>query len=290
MSASTMKIGAAVAYSHYTKPDFIKSSAQLIERLGYHSMWAPEHVLFFPDYDSHYPYTEEGKVPGDPEGVLDPFTALTFVAAHTSTLRLGTGICLVPQRQPVYTAKMVADLDYLSAGRVDFGVGIGWLKEEFDNLQMSFAGRGKRTLEYLEVMQALWQNRISEYQGETYKLAPCFFNPKPIQSPHPPIFFGGESEPALRRVASHGQGWYGYDMAPNTVAEKLQTLDKMLAENGRSREDVAVYVGPNKHPVTKDTVAAYADCGVQQLIVLVGGRDLDGFTRRAEKMAEICGL
>ena len=285
-----MRIGAAVAYSHNTNPEFIKRSAQLIESLGYYSMWVPEHVMFFPDYDSAYPYTEEGKLPGDPEGVLDPFSALTFVAAHTSTLRLGTGICLVPQRQPVYTAKMVADLDYLSGGRVDFGVGIGWLKEEFDNLQMPFAGRGKRCLEYLEVMQALWGDRISEYHGESYDLAPCFFNPKPVQTPHPPIFFGGESDPALRRVASHGQGWYGYDMAPDTLEAQLHTLDAMLAEQGRSRADVSVYVGPNKHPVTPATVAAYADCGVEQLIVGIGGRDLEGLTRRAEKMAGICGL
>ena len=291
MSATRqMKIGAAVAYSHYTDPEYIKTSASQLEALGYHSMWVPEHVMFFPEYDSRYPYTDEGKVPGDPKGVLDPFTALTFVAAHTSKLRLGTGICLVPQRQPVYTAKMVADLDYLSDGRVDFGVGIGWLKEEFDNLQIPFAGRGKRCVEYLEVMQALWGEKISEYHGETIDLTPCYFNPKPVQTPHPPIFFGGESDAALRRVASHGQGWYGYDMAPNEVAQRLARLDQMLADNGRSRSDISIYVGPNRHPVTKDTVAAYADCGVEQLIVLVGGRDLDGFTRRAEKMAAIGGL
>jgi len=287
---TSMKIGATVAYSHYTSPDFIAESAQVLEQLGYHSIWVPEHVMFFPEYESAYPYTEEGRIPGDPEGVLDPFTALTFVAANTKTIRLGTGICLVPQRQPVYTAKMVADLDYLSAGRVDFGVGIGWLKEEFDNLQMPWAGRGKRCVEYLEVMQALWQPGLASYSGAEYTLEKCHFNPKPIQSPHPPIFFGGESEPALKRVASHGQGWYGYDMDPATFASRLTRLDELLAERGRSRSDIEVYVGPNKHPVTKETVAAYAAEGVQQLNVGVGGRDLDGFRRRAEKMAAICGL
>jgi len=95
-----MKIGATVAYSHFTSPEFIAESAQVLEQMGFHSIWVPEHVMFFPDYESAYPYTEEGKLPGDPEGVLDPFTALTFVAANTKTLRLGTGICLVPQRQP----------------------------------------------------------------------------------------------------------------------------------------------------------------------------------------------
>ena len=287
---TSMKIGATVAYSHYTSPEFIAESARFLEQTGYHSIWVPEHVMFFPEYDSAYPYTDEGKLPGDPEGVLDPFTALTFVAANTRSLRLGTGICLVPQRQPVYTAKMVADLDYLSSGRVDFGVGIGWLKEEFENLQMPWAGRGKRCVEYLEVMQALWQPKPTAYSGEEYELKPCHFNPKPVQSPHPPIFFGGESEPALKRVATHGQGWYGYDMSPEMLVERLRRLDELLAEQGRSRSDIEVYVGPNKHPVTPETVAGYAAAGTQQLNVLVGGRDLDGFKRRAEKMAAICGL
>lgn len=285
-----MKIGATVAYSHYTPIDYIVQSAKYLEDIGFNSIWVPEHVLFFPDYESNYPYTDEGKIPGDPEGVLDPFTALTFVAAHTKTLRLGTGICLVPQRQPVYTAKMVADLDYLSGGRVDFGVGVGWLKEEFENLQMPWAGRGKRCLEYLEVMQALWQPGLASYSGETVTLSPCHFNPKPLQTPHPPIYFGGESEPALKRVASHGQGWYGYDMNPATVAERLTRLDQLLAAEDRSRSEVAICVGPNKHPITPITVQEYGAAGAQQLNVPVGGRDLDGFKRRAEKMAKVCGL
>ena len=115
-----MHIGCTVPFSHLTPVDYIGEAARHLEAAGFHSLWAPEHVLFFPEYASRYPYSATGRVHGDPEGVLDPFVALTFVAAHTSTLRLGTGVCLVPQRQPVYTAKAVADLDYLSRGRVDF--------------------------------------------------------------------------------------------------------------------------------------------------------------------------
>ena len=117
-----MRIGCTIPFSHLTPVDYIGAAARYLETVGFHSMWVPEHVLFFPEYASRYPYSPTGRVPGEPEGVLDPFTTLTFVAAHTSTIRLGTGVCLVPQRQPVYTAKMVADLDYLSVGRVDFGV------------------------------------------------------------------------------------------------------------------------------------------------------------------------
>ena len=285
-----MHIGATMAFSHYTTPEFIAQAAQLVEQTGFHSVWLPEHVLFFADYDSRYPYSKDGRIPGEPEGVLDPFTALTFVAAHTERLRLGTGICLVPQRQPVYTAKMVADLDYLSGGRVDFGVGIGWLREEFDNLQMDFARRADRCDEYIGAMKALWAPGLTEFQGETVTLSGCHFNPKPVQSPHPPIFFGGESQAALRRVARHGDGWYGFNLSPEGVTAALGRLDALLADAGRRREDVRVYVGPSTHPITEETVAAYRDAGVEQLIVPVMAGKLDKLKRRAENMAAVTGL
>ncbi len=150
-----MDIAVTTAFSHNTPVDFIAGAAQRIEAAGFAAVWVPEHVLFFPDYASSYPYSPDGKVPGNPDGVYDPFTALTFIAAHTSTLRLGTGICLVPQRQPVYTAKMVADLDYLSQGRVDFGIGVGWLAEEFDALGLDFAARAARCNEYMAAMKEI---------------------------------------------------------------------------------------------------------------------------------------
>ena len=282
-----MKVGATMAFSHHTQPAFIIDAARMIEAKGFDSLWLPEHVIFLADYDSRYPYSDNGRIPGEPDGLLDPFTAHTFIAAHTSTVRLGTGICLVPQRQPVYTARMVADLDFLSGGRVDFGVGIGWLKEEFDNLQMPFAARGKRTVEYLNVMKALWSEGVSEYHGETVDLSPCLFNPKPVQTPHPPIYFGGESDAALRRVAGHGQGWYGFNLTPEMLTERLQRLDGLLADAGRSRADIDVFVAPSTHPITPETVAAYRDLGVDQLIVPVMAGKLESLERRADNMLAI---
>ena len=140
-----MKIGANLIFNHRTPPAFVAEAAERVEAAGFHSIWVPEHVVFFPEYESRYPYTADGRLPGTPEGILDPFSALTFIAARTRRIRLGTGICLVPQRNPVYTARAVADLDYLSGGRVDFGVGIGWLREEFENLQMDFSTRTRRS-------------------------------------------------------------------------------------------------------------------------------------------------
>jgi len=285
-----MKIGVTMAFSQHTPAGYIADAARLVETLGFHSLWVPEHVLFFPEYASRYPYSDDGRIPGNPEGVLDPFSALTFVAAHTTTIRLGTGICLVPQRQPVYSAKMVADLDYLSGGRVDFGVGIGWLAEEFAALQMDFSTRAKRTAEYINAMKALWSPGVTHFSGETVELVDCHFNPKPVQQPHPPIFFGGESDAALRRVATLGDGWYGFDLDPAGVATHLERLDAVLDEHSRSREDVLVYVGPNRHRVTPERVDAYRALGVDQLVVGLFATDIDTLARRAEKMCEVVGL
>jgi probable F420-dependent oxidoreductase len=279
-----MKISIAMAFNESTEPGFIKDAVQLAEAKGVHGIWVPEHVLFFPDYASTYPYSDSGRMPGDPEGLLDPFTALTFVAAHTQRVRLGTGICLVPQRQPVYTAKMVADVDYLSGGRVDFGVGIGWLREEFQNLGMDFGSRGPRTEEYLLAMMALWSEGISEFRGQTLNLEPCHFNPKPVQRPHPPIIFGGESDAAMRRVARLGDGWYGYDLTPEDLVQRLNSLDAALAGTGRDRSQIQVVVGPNRHPVTEQTLHEYSAAGADQVVVPMFASNLSKLERRLDAL------
>ena len=284
-----MKIGAAMAFSQHTPAEFIRDAVQLVEAKGIDSIWLPEHVLFFSDYESTYPYSESGRIPGDPEGLLDPFTAMTFIASHTQRVRLGTGICLVPQRQPVYTAKMVADVDFLSGGRVDFGVGIGWCKEEFDNLGMDFATRAKTCDEYIDIMKTLWAPGVSEFQGPSETLTACHFNPKPIQTPHPPIFFGGESKPALRRVAERGEGWYAFDVSPQGLADKLPELDAALEKAGRSRDDIRIYVGPNRNPVNPETVAEYAALGVEQVIVPLGARTLEKLEARTDSLLSLAG-
>jgi probable F420-dependent oxidoreductase len=282
-----MKISIAMAFNESTEPAFIKDAVQLAEAKGVHGIWVPEHVLFFPDYASTYPYSDSGRMPGDPEGLLDPFTALTFIAAHTQRVRLGTGICLVPQRQPVYTAKMVADVDYLSGGRVDFGVGIGWLKEEFQNLGMDFASRGARTEEYLLAMKALWSEGISEFKGQTLNLEPCHFNPKPVQRPHPPIIFGGESDAAMRRVARLGDGWYGYDLTPEDLGRRLNSLDAGLASTGRDRSQIQVIVGPNRHPVTEQTLYEYSAVGADQVVVPMFASNLAKLEQRLDALTAL---
>lgn len=284
-----MDIGITTAFSHHTPIDYIVGTAQRIEAAGFATVWVPEHVLFFPEYESSYPYSKDGRVPGDPDGVLDPFTALTFVAANTSTLRLGTGICLVPQRQPVYTAKMVADLDYLSNGRVDFGIGIGWLEEEFDALGMDFKRRAKDTTEYMAAMKALWGPDPVTFEGETVTIRNAQFNPKPVQSPVP-VFVGGESEPALRRVATFATGWYGYGVGPDEVEDHLVRLDAHLEAAGRTRGEIDIYISPNRGGVDRDMVDAYEAAGVAQLILPLFAGSLDSLDGRIDALRTMTGM
>ena len=285
-----MQVGVFCGFSGATPPEQIAAMGKAVEERGFAAIWVPEHVLFFEDYASRYPYSEDGRISGFRNGMLDPFAALTFLAAHTKRIRLGTAICLVPQRDPIYTAKMVSDLDYLSGGRVNFGVGVGWLKEEFDALGIPFADRGKRTRECLKVMQTLWQDPVSQHKGEMYNLPPSLQNPKPVQKPHPPIFFGGESEPALKRVADIGQGWLGANLQPEEIKPKLAQLDKLLANAGRSRKDIKIYVMPLKMSSDADAFKRYADAGVEQLIPGAGGKGIDDFRTRLDALAKVAGV
>jgi probable F420-dependent oxidoreductase len=268
-----------------TPPAFIAAAGRIAEEHALHSIWVPEHVLFFPEYASRYPYSDDGKIPGNPDGVIEPFTALAFLAAQTERIRLGTGICLVPQRSPVYTAKQVADVDFLSGGRLDFGVGVGWLREEFQALGVPWERRADRTRECIGVMKTLWCDEVSSYKGEFFTLPECLQNPKPVQQPHPPVIFGGESDAALRRVAELGQGWYGFQVTPEQVGERLAKLDLLLAEAGRSRDELQIFVAPPRRGLDADTVRRYQDLGVEQLILPLFGRDEDGLRRAAEAAA-----
>lgn len=256
--------------------EILRAVGREVEGRGFESIWVPEHVVLFDDYESQYPYSPDGKFPGGAEsGMLEPLQALTYLAAVTDRVRLGTGICLVPQRNPVYTAKAVTDLDNLSGGRVDFGVGVGWLREEFEAVAMPFEHRGRRTDEHLQVMKSLWCDEVSEFHGDLYDLDPCRMYPKPVQAPHPPIHVGGESDAAMRRVARHGQGWFSFNRLPEQLPEPLARLDAALAAEGRSRADVVLSVSPYFNAVTPELVAQYAEVGVDRLIVVCLAFDVD---------------
>lgn len=264
-----MKLGLIATFvSPLATSEYLTTFATVAEERGFDSLWLAEHVVMFDEYEPRYPYSADGRVPAGAEnGFLETFTALGYMAAVTKTIRLGTGICLVPQRNPVYTAKESAAVDWLSGGRLDFGVGVGWQQEEFEAVAMSFADRGTRCRSYLEVIKRLWCDEVSEYSDEYYELPPCRMYPKPVQRPHPPLYFGGESDAALRRVADLGQGWYGLGHDPEELPPLLSRLDDLLAKRDRLRGDLEIAVSPYFKGCDPDNLARYRDQGVDQVIL-----------------------
>ena len=253
-----------------TTPELLALIGAEAEERGVGTIWVGEHVVLFNEYASSYPYSEDGRIPAPPgTGLLEPLVSLSFLAAHTTTVRLGTAMLLLPQRNPVYTAKEVSTLDWLSNGRVDLGVGVGWLEEEFNAVNVPWPQRGRRTDEYLEVLRTLWCDETSAYEGEFYSLDPCAMFPKPVQEPHPPIHIGGESDAALARAARVAQGWHTFNRTPDQLAEPLAKLDRLLADSGRVRDDLTITVCPYFQPLDTEIAAQYAEAGVDAVAVLL---------------------
>jgi probable F420-dependent oxidoreductase len=282
-----MRLGVfAPLSSPLADPDYVRAFGETADGLGFDSLWVAEHVVLFEQYASKYPYAADGRIPARPTtGVLEPFTTLSYLAACTRRIRLGTGILLVPQRNPVYTAKEAANVDWLSGGRLDLGVGVGWLAEEFRAVAVPWERRGERTRSYLEVMKRLWCDEVSEYRDEFYELPACRQYPKPLQKPHVPIHFGGESEAALARVADVGQGWYGFNLTPEALAERVARLDALLAKRGRTRRDVLISVSPYTHEMSPAKLEAYRRAGADQIILLALARDVAQMKPTLERIA-----
>lgn len=249
-------------------PAFLAKAARAAEERGFHSLWVGEHAVLFDAYAKEYPYAETGEFPLSGEaGMAEPFTTLAWLAGQTSRIRLGTGVILVPQRNPVYTAKEVANVDWLSDGRFDFGIGVGWQREEYEALQVPWERRGARGDEYIEVMRRLWMDPLSSHEGEFWALAPARAYPKPVQQPHPPIHVGGESDVALRRVVRLGAHWLPFNVDPALLAQRRATLAELLEPTGRSIEDVHVTASPKRDAARPELAAAFAEAGADQLLV-----------------------
>ncbi len=271
----------------FATPELLAAIGREAEERGFAELWVGEHVVLFEDYASSYPYADDGKIPAPPgTGLLEPLNSLSFLAAHTSTVRLGTAMVLLPQRNPVYTAKEVATLDWLSGGRVDLGIGVGWLEEEFRAVNVPWPQRGRRTDEYLEVLRTLWVDDTSQFEGEFYSLNPCQMFPKPVQSPVP-VHIGGESDAALARVARAGHGWHTFNRAPEELAEPLARLDGLLAQEGRSRADVEVTVCPYFQPLDADIAARYAEAGADAVSALLIPIDEDSLRAQLDDLVPV---
>ena len=255
------------------RPEPLTEVAQKAETLGYESVWIPEHLAVPVEMQARYPGSADGKFPGGPGVNLhDPFVALSFVAAHTKTIKLGTGVFVLPLRNTLSTAKAVASLDVLSQGRVIFGIGVGWCEEEFEAVGMPFRDRAARTREAVKVMRALWTEETPQFSGKFHNFQPVGFNPKPIQDPHPPLVFGGESRAALKRAAELADGWCGIRYTPESVKPYVAQLKEMAEQAGRdfSQFEITAGLEPGVQP-TLDTVKQFEDAGVHRLFVFAPG-------------------
>ena len=283
-----MKIGTFSTFmSPICTPQMIGEFAQSAESVGLDSLWMGEHVVLFDKTEFPYPGSATGKLPV-PEGggMLDTVATFGYLAACTKTLRFGTGITLLPQRNPLYTAKEFTTLDWLTQGRIDFGIGVGWCKEEVIACGYNFNDRGKRCDEILRMMKQLWTEPVAEFHGEFYDLNPCRMDPKPVQKPHIPIIVGGHSSAGFRRAAKYGNGWYGFQMDLEATAQATLKLDTALAKEGRNREDFQFVITP-PYRVTADMAKGYEDLGVDQLIVHLGSQNAQRVSARLVELESL---
>jgi len=229
-------------------PANLRTLAQRAESLGFDSAWVSDHIILPRSVDSFYPYAANGVATFRPdEDYYEPLAALNFLAGCTQTIRLGTHVLILPYRNPVLTAKMISTLDVLSEGRFILGAGVGWMEEEFKALGLdTFAQRGAVTDEYIQLFKELWTKDNPEFQGEYYQLSESGFQPKPAQKPHPPIWIGGHTNPAIRRAAKYGDGWMPIGLRPPAIlepeelAEKIARLRRLTVQAGRPEDAVSL--------------------------------------------------
>jgi probable F420-dependent oxidoreductase len=230
-------------------------------------------------------------------GVYDPFIGLAAIAAVTSTIRIGTYVCVVAQRNPIMLARHVAAVDVLSGGRFAFGIGVGWSEEEYTALGVPFARRGARTDEYLAAMKVLWSDdEVTSFDGEFVAFDPLLAFPKPVQRPHPPVVVGGNSEATIRRIVEHGQGWAGYNLEVDEIEAFIERLDRALQSAGRSLDEIELRVGRRAKGTSEsdwEDDARYIErCGGLGLheVVVSPRFSTDGYEAKVRRYAEIVGI
>jgi probable F420-dependent oxidoreductase len=279
-----MKFGLMYANAGpFAFPDTLTHLARTAERVGMESIWAVEHVVIPVGYKSTYPYDPSGRIPAPEQMPLpDPLISLAYAAAVTTTLRLATGILILPQRHPLYVAKEVASLDVLSRGRVILGIGVGWLEEEFDALGIPFAERAARTAEAVRAMRSLWKDEAEPFAGRFFRWGKLESHPKPVQKPGVPIVVGGHTELAARRAARYGDGFF-----PGvTEEEKLVWLLGIMREECRKigRDPATIEVTSGRAAPDADGVKRMRDLGVARFMIPPPAFDPEGLTQGLEQL------
>ena len=271
-----------------------KEIATAAEELGFDSLMIGDHIVIPKKITALWPYNEYvgGKTPYGAYTEMewfDPFDTMAFLAGVTEKVRLGISVLIVPYRHPFDMARRVATVDVLSGGRFVLGIGVGWLEDEFRLLGIPFTERAQRTREYIQVMKLLWTQEKPRFQGKFVRVNEDLnLLPYPLQKPHPPIWVGGESTPALKRVAELGDGWHIGLVLPERIPQKLQELQRLMEKAGRdfSGLELTALADPNR--LKESEIRAYHTAGVHVLYMLPLSSDhravIDGMRSFAQKM------
>jgi probable F420-dependent oxidoreductase len=292
------------------EPDALETLVRRGEALGFHSTVIADHIVFPATIASKYPYTVSGAFPGGGDA-LEQLTLMAFVAAKTTRLRLITSVMILPYRNPVLTAKVLATIDVLSGGRVTVGVGVGWLREEFEALDApDFDRRGAVSDEYIRIFRTLWTRCPASFAGEFYRFTDLKCLPQPVQKPHPPIWIGGHSRAALRRAARLGDGWHPVGanpaamLAPAELKALLDELFRLTEAEGRDPRALTISYkaplydtdrpgGAARRPFSgtsdqvREDIATYARLGVSDLIFDFRSEEPKESLERMERFAEV---
>ena len=282
-----MQFGAAMFFTDYSMPP--GELGRAMEERGFESLWAPEHSHI--PVSRRSPFPNGGDLPKQYYDVMDPFVTLTAAAAATKTLKVGTGVCLVQQRDPIQTAKLVASIDQVSAGRFLFGVGSGWNAEEMEDHGTPFKSRHKIARERIEAMKVVWTQSKAEYHGEFVNFDPMMAWPKPVQKPHPPVIVGGAFPYGARRAIRYGDGWVPHAGRPEyeDVSVFLPQFHQLVKEAGRDIASLPVTMFRVVEEL--DKLRHYRDIGIARVVITLpsagAGDVLPILDRWAEKIRQM---
>lgn len=285
-----MHTGASRKCAPIASPDFLGPFARSVEELGFDSLFLVDHIVFPEEVETPYPYVSDGRYPWHNEEMQlpEPLSVLAFVAAVTRRIRLGTGVLVLPQRNPLLLAKQLATLDNLSRGRVELGIGMGWLREEFEALGAEFSGRGRRGDEYVAAMRALWREPVASFRGDSVAFERVRLTPRPVQPGGIPILVGGHSAAAARRAGRLGDGYIPAgasgtaDRSPMDWVRWLPLLRQEAERAGRDPDRIEI----SAFGQSLEEAEQLAEHGVARMICSVAEPDLPSACRRLEQLAE----
>jgi probable F420-dependent oxidoreductase len=274
-------------------PDSMERVVVAAEQLGYESVWTGEHIVLMDPHEAPSPVPPESNF-------VDTIASLAFAAAKTTTIKVGSGIILLPQRNPVVLAKELAGVDVLSKGRLLFGLGVGYVPREFETLGIPYEERGARASEHIEVIRTLWTEAKPSFDGKFTSFSGIQSHPMPVQKPHPPILVGGMSPPALRRAVAQGNGWYGFFQDVDATAAMIEALEETAksVERPAALGRLEITVTPTG-AMDADTLKRFEDLGVDRLVLMRGFEDMsaspagsvdDAIVAFLEEQAKACGI